>query len=96
MQFNTTIEELEIGIRHGNVKKKIFNQQLYEKERKLTTQKLSHTLSKVFAKNKTLKKLFVQYRHANLEESIRIGLHLINTVRLRTNGITHFNGFPVA
>ena len=25
MQFNTTIEHFEIGIRHGNVKKKIFN-----------------------------------------------------------------------
>ena len=37
MQFNTTLVELEIGVRHGMLKNKIFNQSLYEKERKHTT-----------------------------------------------------------
>ena len=74
MQFNTTLEELKIGIRHGKLKRKIHNHGLYERERKHATQKLALTLNKVFTKNTTLQKIFIQYRHADFEESIRIGL----------------------
>lgn len=51
MQHNKTIEEFEVGIRHGNLKKKIFNPLLYEKERKTMTQRLANTLNKVFQQN---------------------------------------------
>lgn len=34
LQDNLTIEEFEIGIRHGNLKRTIFNAGLYEKERR--------------------------------------------------------------
>jgi hypothetical protein len=37
LQYNTTIEHFEMGIRHGNMKKKIFNADLYEKERRVCT-----------------------------------------------------------
>lgn len=37
LQHNTSIEHFEMGIRHGNIKKKIFNSSLYEKERKICT-----------------------------------------------------------
>jgi len=95
MQFNTTIQEFQLGIRHGNVKRKIFNAQLYEKERKICTQRLSNALVKVYANNVTLKKLVVQYRHANFDECIKIGNHLINARKQNFNQITHFNHFPL-
>jgi len=59
LQYNTTLLEFSIGIRHGNIKKKIFNAQLYERERRTCTKKLSNALVKVFAHNKTLKALTV-------------------------------------
>jgi len=50
----------------------------------------------VFAHNTTLRKLFVQYKHANFDESIRIGQHLINSRRQGFNRIEFFNNFPIA
>ena len=73
----------EIGIRHGNRKKKIFNQDLYEKERKTMTLQLASVLAKVFANNRRLVNLTVSYK--NLICSIKAGLNSIKT----------FNGFPV-
>jgi hypothetical protein len=51
---NRTLRHFEIGVRHGNLKKKIFNDKLYEKERVFSSQKLSHALTKVFTNNKHL------------------------------------------
>ena len=37
LAYNRTLTHFEIGIRHGNLKNKIFNDKLYEKERLLST-----------------------------------------------------------
>lgn len=50
---------------------------------------------KVFAHNQTLKRLFLQYKHANFDECIRLGHHLINSRRQGLNRIGWFNGFPI-
>ena len=34
---NRTLRHFEIGVRHGNLKKKIFNDKLYEKERVISS-----------------------------------------------------------
>jgi len=52
-------------------------------------------LVKVFAHNQTIKKLFIQYKHANFDECIKIGHHLINSRRSGLNRIETFNGFPI-
>ena len=93
LQYNTTLREFEIGIRHGNMKKKIFNSQLYERERKTCTKKLSNALVKVFAHNKSLKKLTVQYKHANFDECIKIAHHMISSRKQGFNNIDEMNGF---
>jgi len=75
------------------MKKKIFNAQLYERERRICTQRLSNALVKVFAHNKTLRKLNIQYRHANFDECIKIGHHLISSRKQGFNRIDQFNSF---
>jgi len=56
---NRTLKHFELGIRHGNLKKKIFNDKLYEKERMISTQRLSNALGKVFMNNQTLNTLII-------------------------------------
>ncbi|CDW75705.1 UNKNOWN [Stylonychia lemnae] len=92
---NQTLTQFEIGLRHGNRKKKIFNQDLYEKERRYMTLQLSSALAKVFANNKTLSCLVVQYKHANFEDCIKIAENLICSVKGRVNNIRLFNNFPI-
>jgi len=96
LQYNTTLEHFEMGIRHGNMKKKIFNAILYEKERRVCTKRLANALVKVFAHNQTLKNLYIQYKHANFDECIKIGHHLINSRRQGLNRVDTFNGFAIS
>jgi hypothetical protein len=59
LSTNKFLEHFEIGIRHGNIKKKIFNDKLYEKERMLCSQRLCNALNKVFINNLILHTLVV-------------------------------------
>lgn len=95
LQYNQQLTHFEIGITHGNIKKKIFNSDLYERERKKLTLQLSSALAKVFALNRSLVTLTVQYRHANFEDCLKIAENLIQSVKTRLNSIKHFNGFPI-
>lgn len=95
LQYNQHLTTFEIGIRHGNRKGKIFNPDLYEKERKAMTIQLASVLSKVFANNRRLEHLSVSYKHAHFEDSLKIAENLISSMRAGLNNIRSFNGFPI-
>ena len=92
---NRTLQHFEIGVRHGNLKKKIFNDKLYEKERMIATQRLSNALTKIFQHNKVLHTLVVQYKHANFDVALQITANLIHAVKNGFSNIKVFNGFPL-
>lgn len=92
---NRILTEFQLGTRHGNLKTKIFNDRIYEKERMLSTQKLGSALKKVFWENSTLKKMVIQYKHANFDGSLAIASSLIESVQRGVSAIESFNFFPI-
>jgi hypothetical protein len=59
------------------------------------TKELSAALAKVFANNRKLVHLVVQYKHAHFEDCLRIAENLICSVKADLNVLRTFNGFPI-
>ncbi len=52
-------------------------------------------MAKVFANNRTLTNLIVSYKHAHLEDCLKIAENLICSVKAGLNNLRYFNNFPI-
>jgi len=95
LQHNMGLQHFEIGVVHGNMKKKIFNHELYERERRVCTQKLANAIQKLLSHNKTLQVVAIQYKHAHFDECLKIAQNVLAAVRHKVTAVKEFNGFPV-
>ena len=56
---------------------------------------MSAALAKVFANNRALTHLVVTYKHAHLEDCLKIAENLICSVKAGLNTLKYFNHFPI-